>query len=243
MLRKGKDRSSEPETDPNGWMTTFADLVMLLLTFFVLLLTMKSMDAGTVREMFVRTYGPLDYIRQQDMVEDVLEFDHYIKSAVINTTDEVNQALELLEGIDPKLAKNRPPVNLREIMDTREGDMGVVISLEADELFALGEAEIRTDRLHILDQVGRLFHYAANDILVMGHTDDIPIRGGRFASNAELSVYRALSVLYYLTDAQGLRPDRLAAGGHGDSLPRYPNDSPENRAKNRRVEFFLRKPM
>ena len=105
-----------------------------------------------------------------------------------------------------------------------------------------GEAEIRVDRLHILDEIGRLFRYAANDILVMGHTDNVPTTGTRFDSNMELSAYRALSVLYYLTDSRGLKAERLAAGGYGAFLPRYPNDTPEGRTKNRRVEFLLKKP-
>lgn len=228
------------ELDPNAWMATFADLLMLLLTFFVMLLTMKSMDAGKAREIFVRTYGPLDFISQNEYIPSLDEFDHYIKAVVITSTDALEKAIDLLEGIDPIPDRKRPVVNLRDLIDVSESEQGIVITLESDHLFDSGDAEIHPDRLAVLDAIARLFQYAANDILIMGHTDSTPIRNERFGSNWELSVYRALSVLYYLNDAAGMDPGRLAAGGFGDRIQRFPNDSDLNRSKNRRVEFILR---
>jgi len=244
MSRKEKEDGPEIKADPKAWMVTFSDLTMLLLTFFVMLLTMKSMEAGRARELFLQSDGPLDYVGQQDRTGDAFDGEKYINSVTITSTEVLEKAFELLEGIDLMPKKDRPAINLRNIItEMTEDERGVAISLDADELFASGQAEIRGDRLLILDAIGRLFRYASNDILVMGHTDNIPIAGGRFASNLELSVYRALNVLNYLTDKQGLKPERLAAGGYGELLPRYPNDSPENRAKNRRVVFILRKPI
>ncbi len=241
--KRDNKKAGGDEVDPNAWMATFADLLMLLLTFFVLLLTMKSMDAGKVREIFVRTYGPLDYFMKDEYVDPLNEFDHYVKSVVITTSDALEKAFELLEGIEPISNRKKPVLNLRDLIEITEDEKGVIITLEADELFASGEAEIHSDRLDVLDSIGRLFQYAANDILIMGHTDNVPLGSSRFASNWELSAYRALNVLYYLTDSIGLKAERLAAGGFGDTIPRYANDLPENRAKNRRVEFILRKPM
>lgn len=242
MARKEKDGGSEFKMDSNAWMATFADLVMLLLTFFVLLLTMKSMDSGKVKEMFVPTYGPLDFVQETDQIGEPLEFDHYIKAVVISSSGALEETLDLLEGLNPTAQKERPGVSLRDIVEITDNKRGVSLALNADDLFYSGEAEIRVDRLYILDEIARLFRYAANDILVMGHTDNIPVAGVRFHSNMELSAYRALSVLYYLTDSQELKPERLAAGGYGELLPRFPNDTAEDRSRNRRVEFLLKKP-
>lgn len=244
MSRKDKENVPESKGDPNAWMVTFADLTMLLLTFFVMLLTMKSMETGKLRKLFLHSEGPLDYISQKDRAENTPEVEKYLKSISITSKEVLHQAIELLDGIEPLPKKARPEISLAHIIsDITENERGVTITLEADELFASGQAEIRGDRLYVLDSIGRLFRHATNDILVMGHTDSIPIKGDHFASNLELSVYRALTVLHYLTDSQGLKPERLAAGGYGDLLPRYPNDTPENRTKNRRVEFVLRKPI
>jgi chemotaxis protein MotB len=228
------------DMDPNAWMATFADLLMLLLTFFVLLLTMKSMDAGNVREIFMPTYGPLDFISQNEYVPPIDEFEHYSKTVDITSTETLEEAIDMLEGINPIPDKKRAIRNLRELVDVTESEDGVVITLESDHLFDSGDAEIHPARLEVLDAMAMLFRYAANDVLIMGHTDSVPTRG-RFESNWELSVYRALGVLYYMTDAAGLDPTRLAAGGFGDRMPLYPNDTDENRSKNRRVEFLLKK--
>jgi chemotaxis protein MotB len=228
------------EVDPNAWMATFADLLMLLLTFFVMLLTMKSMDSGKAREIFVRTYGPLDFISQDDYVPPLDEFNNYVKTSVITSTEALEKAIDLLEGVNPIPGRERPIANLRDIIEVSESEQGVVITLESDRLFDSGDAEIHPDRLAVLDTIAQLFQYAANDILIMGHTDSTPIRDKRFGSNWELSVYRALNVLYYMSDAAGMNPERLAAGGFGDRMPRFPNDSDLNRSKNRRVEFILK---
>lgn len=233
--------SGGSEVDPNAWMATFADLLMLLLTFFVLLLTMKSMDTGKAREIFVRTYGPLDFIGQNEYVAPIDEFEQYTKAVDITSTEALEDAIDMLEGINPMPDKKQAIRNLRELIDVTESEKGVVITLESDHLFDSGDTEIHPARLEVLDAIAMLFRYATNDVLIMGHTDSVPTGGGRFESNWEISVYRALSVLYYMTDAAGLDPERLAAGGFGDLIPRYPNDTEENRAKNRRVEFILKK--
>lgn len=228
------------KSDPNAWMATFADLLMLLLTFFVMLLTMKSMDSGKAREIFVRTYGPLDFLSQNEYVPSLEEFDNYVKASVITSTEALEMAIDLLEGVDPIPGRERPVANIRDLIDVSENEQGIVITLESDRLFDSGDAEIHPDRLAVLDAIARLFQYAANDILIMGHTDSTPIRDERFGSNWELSVYRALNVLYYMSDVAGMNPERLAAGGFGDRKPRFPNDNDLHRSKNRRVEFILR---
>ncbi len=243
MSRKDDSNDGGFKADPNGWMATFADLIMLLLTFFVLLLTMKSMDAGKVKEMFVRSYGPLDYVQQREQVQDTINFVPNIKPFTITSTAKLEEALNLLEGVEaPPTISSAHRVKLRDIVDITEDHRGIVISMGADALFNSGQAKIRLDRLYLLDEIGRLFKFATNDILVMGYTDNVPVKGPRFSSNLELSADRALNVLYYLVDSRGLRPDRLAAGGYGALLPKYSNDSPEGRAKNRRVEFIIKKP-
>ena len=129
-----KNAGDDMGTDPNAWMATFADLLMLLLTFFVMLLTMKSMDAGKVREIRVRTFGPLDFISQNDYVPPLETFDHYVKASVITSTEALEKAIDLLEGIDPIPGRERPVVNLRDLIDVSESEQGVVITLESDRL-------------------------------------------------------------------------------------------------------------
>ncbi len=240
-----KDAGAKSGGDPNAWMVTFGDLIMLLLTFFVMLLTMKSMDAGALKERFQElapTSGPLEFT-DTTPGGSIIEGAHvYQQSMVISNNKDLREVLDLLEGIERQKAEEYHLEELLKIIDIQEDDRGVVIVMACDQLFDSGVAEIRPDRFPALDAVGRLFRYVLNDVLILGHSDDRPIQGGAFASNLELSAYRALSVVFYLTEGLGLKANRFASGGMGALRPRYSNASETGRAKNRRVEFVLKKP-
>lgn len=232
------------KVDPNAWMVTFGDLIMLLLTFFVLLLTMKSMDSGAMKERFqemAATTGPLEHADMRSG-GSVIEGQYAMKkSLVISSNKMLEEVFDLLEGMDRKTLEEHNLEKLRKIINIEQNDRGVVVRMEFDYLFDPGLAEIRSDRYPFLDSLGRLFYNVANDIQIMGHSDNQPVQGGEFESNLELSFYRALSVMFYLTNGVGLKKDRFAAGGYGELRPRHPNDSPENRSKNRRIEFILKR--
>jgi chemotaxis protein MotB len=239
-----KNSAGLDQVDPNGWMVTFGDLLMLLLTFFVMLLTMKSMDAGKFREIFdtlVQTRGPLEYRDLTGKIGDMDEIRIGGESDLNQNRKMIEKAADILAVFGRISEKNVKVKNMINSLEIAEDDLGVVISLQSDNLFGPGEAEILHEKLFILDTLAMVLRYATNDILIMGHTDNMPIRQGEFESNWELSFYRSLSVLFYLSDSMGIRAERLAAGGYGDLMPKYPNDSRENLAKNRRVEFILRK--
>ncbi len=228
-------------TNPNAWMVTFGDLIMLLLTFFVLLLTMKSVDASKTTQMFEQFIGAGGPFEHMGVTSE--EGDNYgVKSIMIHNSEMLKNALELVEGVDHLPTKESGLENLKKIINITDDNRGVVVSMESDHLFMAGQAEIRRDRLFVLEAVGKLLRHASNDIIVMGHTDNIPLRAGSFDSNYELSFYRSLSVYYYLTGNMRLKPKNLAVGGYGDKMPMVSNNTRENRSKNRRVEFILRKP-
>jgi chemotaxis protein MotB len=230
--------------NPNAWMVTFSDLIMILITFFVLLLTMKSMDNNSLKEMFRSDHvsrGPVEIVGVGSEEQAAMLVGDRPKPVIVNSAEELKKALEAMEGIESGLDEKQNLSAMRDMIEITEDNRGVIVTLDTDHLFGSGEAEIRPDRLFILDNTGKLLRHAANAVLIMGHTDNVPIRGGPFGSNWDLSFYRALSVFFYLSDGAGLDAGNLAVGGYGDRMPRYPNDSAENRAKNRRVEFILKK--
>ena len=242
--KNSQQTQSDVTVDPNGWMITFGDLVMLLLTFFVLLLTMKSMDTGALKDRFkevAETMGPLDYryVKPGGSLIDGVHL--YKRSIVVSNSRTLDEMLDLLEGIERESLEELHLEKLRQIVEVKTDQRGIVIVMEFGHLFDSGKAEIRPGGFAVLDCIGRLFRYVANDIVVMGHSDNQPLNKKEFESNFELSVYRALNVLFYLTEGLGLRAQRFAGGGYGALQPRYPNDSEANRSKNRRIEFILKK--
>jgi chemotaxis protein MotB len=231
--------SEEVKLDPNAWMLTFADLTTLLLTFFVLLLTMSSMDAKKLRNImthFRGSTGVLDlsgpgkvyslgnFINRYNDTDSLLVVDqnHFLAK------------IKLVTNIKNKLNNNNAQVTLSE------DERGIALAFHGDILFNPGETKLRKDAYSVLDVVADAIAKCPNDILIMGHTDNTPINSKLYPSNWELSAYRGLSVLNYFIKNKGLSPDRFSVGGYGFSRPLYPNTTQKNRAQNRRVEIIFK---
>ncbi|MCX7910505.1 MAG: OmpA family protein, partial [Endomicrobia bacterium] len=105
-------------------------------------------------------------------------------------------------------------------------------------LFDIGKAELKDTALSVLSEVAESLKPVSNEIVVEGHTDNLPIYGGRYRSNWELSAARAFSVRDYLIK-QGIDERRISCVGYGEYRPVAPNDTEENRAKNRRIEIKI----
>jgi chemotaxis protein MotB len=242
MAKRKKNMVQGEQLDPNAWMVTFSDLIMLLLTFFVMLLTMSSMDAKMlkdIRSALNEAAGLLEYsglrkvnslgkfIKEYQDSDDLFVIDQNHLKNLIPSTGLDRIVLEKIKDLDM-------------IMDITDDERGIVLSLQENILFDSGEAKIKKDFLHVLDSIFTAIDSCPNDILIMGHTDNIPSHSALYKSNWELSSYRALSVLEYFLKEKGLQPSRLSVGGYGPARPLYPNDTPKNRALNRRVEIIIR---
>jgi chemotaxis protein MotB len=116
---------------------------------------------------------------------------------------------------------------------------GLFITLSDGILFQSGLSELRPEGYPVLNKIIQVLHSNGLDVRIEGHTDNVAIRSGRFPSNWDLSIVRAVHVVKYFIDAGKIAPQRLSAVGYGESKPLYPNDSPANREKNRRVEIIL----
>lgn len=116
----------------------------------------------------------------------------------------------------------------------------VLLTLNGALLFDSGSAEIREDAYPLVDKIGAILNnYNANIIEIEGHTDNVPISGGKFENNNVLSMYRALSVADYIRQITTLNPGLLKSSGRGDYVPVADNTTPEGRARNRRVEIKI----
>jgi chemotaxis protein MotB len=120
-----------------------------------------------------------------------------------------------------------------------EDRRGLVISLPESATFATASAELTPDARAVLGRVASALRSTATHLRVEGHTDDIPLTGGRYGTNWELSTARASAVVLFLVSEGAFPPDRLAAAGYGEFRPRVPNDTPEHRALNRRVDLVV----
>ena len=229
----------EDKIDPNAWMVTFADLVMLLLTFFVLLLTMSSMDAKKLKNLmthFRASTGVLELSGAGQVYNLGSFINKYNDSESLLVVDQEHflAKMKFVSNIKNKLKDLSNDVTLSD------DERGVALTFHGDILFDFGKTSIRKEAYPVLDFIADAIEECPNDILIMGHSDNTPINDEIYRSNLELSAYRGISVLDYFLKIKGLSPSRFSVGGSGSSRPLYPNTNQKNRSLNRRVEIIFK---
>jgi chemotaxis protein MotB len=247
------------------WVMTFADLMTLLMCFFVLLLAFSEMDiakfkelAGSMQDAFgvqteievrtipkgtsviAREFSP--GIPEPTALNQIRQFtiDSSLNSLDALNPEERDKELEETQAHARRLrAALREEIEAGSIAIETEG-MKVIINILENASFESGRAEIRPDFLPTLDKIARLIDTNDGVIMVSGHTDNVPIANDRFRSNWDLSTSRAVSVALELMDvATGISHDRYIVTGHADTQPRRDNSTPEGRAANRRVDISI----
>jgi len=219
----GIDQGMEDEGAPL-WMITYADMVTLLLTFFILYYSIASMNMQKFKEAIIgeeqASIGLLELLDSAEVKESIQNLTGLKSNDILKDIQEVAEETEL---------------------DVETSDAKVVVRVPGASLFKPGQADLQLSARPVLDEVIRVVNkYPDYKIHIQGHTDDEPISTERFPTNWELSAARATAVLRYFID-KGAEPERMTATGYADTFPLATNDTVPGRAKNRRVEFVLEK--
>jgi chemotaxis protein MotB len=259
------DELPEIRSGSPPWLITFADLMVLLMCFFVLMLSYSEMDREKFKLMsgsMTEAFGVQADVSATDTPKGTSLEANEFSPAVPDPTAEnevrqhtVDSDLNTLDlGLELRLrelkaqedaaanqAQELRAVFHQEIDDgrllIRQDGSNVVIQLLEKDSFPSGSAALEAGSSETLGKIGALVSGMTGAITVSGHTDNVPIRnGGQYRSNWELSAARAASVGHELL-AAGLDPARLMVSGHADTQPRAANDTPANRAVNRRVDI------
>ena len=242
MARRKKNLSSNT-MDANAWLVTFGDLVMLLLTFFVMLLTMSSMDTKKMKEIFMHFRGSpgiLELAGSGEIADLAAFISKYQTSESLLVIDQDIIKRLLMPSFKSDKNTKETIKNFDELVSITDDERGIVLSFQGDAFFDSGKTTIKKEMFQFLDSITEAMESCPNEILIMGHTDNIPIQSRLYKSNQEFSLYRGLSVLEYFLEEKGLSPSRFFVGGYGASRPLHPNDTPEKRALNRRVEIIFK---
>jgi chemotaxis protein MotB len=206
------------------WVVTFGDMMSLLLTFFILLLSFSEVDAVKYRALSESLREAFGIHRGQTVFDNPRETEK--QETKKGTSGEL---FDSLKSIIPQSFPGAMP-------NQRDGE-STVVRVPGTLLFESGKAELKPEMLPNLRKIADLLKSKPKVVLqVEGHTDDVPINTVRFASNWELSASRAIAVIRFFME-EGIPAERLGAAGYADSRPLVPNDGPENREVNRRVEF------
>ena len=220
-------RKIEDKENLERWLLTYADLITLLLAFFVVMYSMSRIDA----KQFGKITEALNSILKGG--PSVLEGD---------MTDKTGHGLLKLGNlnmIQRRIEERFARMGRKDELQTEVTERGLVIHIMESALFPVGEAKLQPRARQVLDLVAEEIKPLPNHMRIEGHTDDRPINTPVYPANWELSTARATSVVRYFIDEHGIPPDRISALGYGEYRPRRPNNSIENRAANRRVDVVV----
>lgn len=213
-------------------MCTFADLMSLLLCFFVLLLSFSVMDAQKykmVQGSMKNAFG----VQKQEKFTQNPAGEKIIAPSFLSTP----LAVKIMARIDEEIAEE---LNAGLIEVEEAGQNSVLLRVKDSVAFEFGKAELRPQFLIILDKIGKIIREIEAKATVSGHTDNVPLkRGGPFSSNWSLSTARSVAVVEYWAEKYNIPSQRLTAIGFAEGQPLASNGTPEGRAANRRVEFKI----
>jgi chemotaxis protein MotB len=228
------------DTPPEGapeWMVTFADLMSLLLTFFILLLSFSNMEIVKFRTMAGSVRNALGLKSEFDLAD--IPMGNKLLPYEDPKEGEGNSGNT--QGLREELEQMLQEAGLPEKASVRITSRGVALYIEGDILFDSGSTAIRQEARPILDRLSELLPRVGYRVDVQGHTDAIPISTTAFPSNWELSAARAGRAVRYFVE-NGVPSQRFRAIGLAETRPVASNETAEGRANNRRVEFLFVNP-
>lgn len=223
-------QQEEDDIDTGAWMDTYADAITLLMCFFVLLYATSSPDSEKLSQLASALQSELS--GKPYLVEEMIDGNIHMGQGEENEYD------ALVEKIGTAIKEN----SLSDYVTMRLEDEGVVLQLGDSSLFDSGKADLKEESKEILDKIGVILKDVNKRVVIDGHTDNVPVGNGKYKSNWELSLYRALNVLDYLIATTDLDVSKYSAKGNGEYSPLVENDSDENRAINRRVDILIEQP-
>ncbi|MGS2778306.1 flagellar motor protein MotB [Robertmurraya sp. GLU-23] len=247
MSKKRKKGKYEDHVD-ESWLIPYADLLTLLLALFIVLFSMSSIDAKkfnamsqAFNEVLTGGTGVMEYPEPDNnnsVSKDTTQEQQKQKNENNNLSTDVEQ--NELEKIQNKVTTYINERNLQKSLETQITDEGLLITINNNMLFDSGAAEIRLENIEIAKDISELLIMdTPREIVISGHTDNVPIQYADFDSNWELSVKRAVNFMKILLNNKGLDPRLFSVKGFGEFKPIATNDTEEGKARNRRVEILV----
>ena len=259
-----KKREPKPAA---GWITTFSDLMNLLLCFFVLLFSMSTVDAEKFQMVIASLQSSLSIMPAGSMsigegemvgngISQLPNIDVFFetssgedgdsqggKTEETETETDVaeqykEQALAESEQMAEQIEQQIEAGGLQNQVEVDFNAEYVKLTLNGAILFDSAKANIREDAQPLIAKIGTILeNYDSNVIEIEGHTDNVPIHSSKYENNNVLSMYRALSVADFIRDNTTLDPALIKSSGRGEYVPVADNTTEEGRARNRRVEI------
>ena len=218
------------------WVVTFGDLMSLLLCFFVLLLSFSEMD----RQKYKQVAGSLEKAFGVQRKTKVMDVPKGMKM-IAKDFDQETIATRIKEDLGHEIEDiiNTQLVDLKDKISIEANENEVIIRLMGESTFDSGKAEIRPQLKPLLRTIASKLQATEGDVMIAGHTDNVPVRGGPYKTNLRLSAARASAVAEFFISKSRIDPKRISTMGFGEFRPIASNETAEGRQSNRRVEIVL----
>jgi chemotaxis protein MotB len=239
----------EEHENHERWLITYADMITLLMAFFIMLFAMSQLDLAKFKEFQQGVAGELGGSGLVQGGTGLLPeagqgrgqgpgMGPGMGPGPGGHQERIVAEQEALDGVQAKLEQAARSSGSESVFLFEDQRRGLSVQIRGGVLFAPGAAELSAQGKAVLNEVAAVVQDLPNPLLIEGHTDNVPIVS-RYADNWELSSARALSVLRFLSGERGIVSSRLSAAGYGDQHPVASNDTPQGRARNRRVEIVV----
>jgi chemotaxis protein MotB len=239
-MPRRKRKTGGEEIRGDEWLATFSDTITLLLTFFILLYSFSTVDVVKLKQISTALQNVLMGQAGDSILDRNLKYGQEPIVGENTAEPEIpidlgKDTLSMYQKVKEYVEKN----DMEAVVKIEQDRRGIVIQLRDNVLFDSGSAYIKENSREILEKISSLVATFPNEIIVEGHTDNVPISTYRYDSNWELSTARAVSVLRYFVETRNHNPVRFTAAGYGEFKPVAPNNSFENKAMNRRVNIVI----
>ena len=224
-----RNRRDELENQLNKgalWAVTYGDLMSYLMIFFLM--------------MFSFSISKTDRSKSRKYEESLSNIQKAFGGKVSEKQKERQEQQKQEDSFEQKMKETVQTSDLSSLVQIQSSERKVKLVLTEGVLFTSGHAELKDRAKTVLAPIAAELKKVNNDIIIEGHTDNVPIKSGKYASNWELSMARAYSVLVFFME-QGIEARHLAGIGYGENRPIADNATSEGRAKNRRIEISLMK--
>ena len=230
-------KKHEEHENHERWLVSYADFITLLFAFFVVMYSISSVNEGKFRTVSDSIKAALNPIVSPASTSVPFTIGQN-KALTVTPTIELQKepAVRRLRQIMRSL-KNDTHVEIIQLKELTNGD--IVLTLPDTVLFRSGESALRPEARPFIQAISEVLIELDRHVRIEGHTDNVPITTVQFPSNWELSATRAVTVVRALSEQYGVQANHLTAVGHADSRSLTDNLTPENRAKNRRVEIVV----
>ena len=238
---KRKKKHDHEEHISEGWLIPYADLLTLLLALFIVLFASSNVDQTKLEKMsqsFNQVFsGGTSVFQSSTASNSDINRTNNTDTTANPRTYELAKLDELKEQVNEYIKQN----GLQDEIEATINSSGLVLTIQDRALFSMGEATLDAEARAVARSISGILEQAGNrEIVVSGHTDNVPINTARFPSNWELSSARATAFMRGLLTNDTLNPSQFTLASYGEYKPIATNSTPEGRAKNRRVEVLIK---